>query len=34
VSEQAGLSNILSKAKLYGLNLAKEDPACEISNAR
>jgi len=28
VSEQAGLSNILSKAKLYGLNLAKEDPAC------
>ncbi|MEB3308785.1 MAG: citramalate synthase [Snowella sp.] len=28
VSEQAGLSNILSKAKLYGLNLDKEHPAC------
>jgi 2-isopropylmalate synthase len=28
VSEQAGLSNVLSKAHLYGINLAKEDPAC------
>ncbi|UXE59131.1 MAG: citramalate synthase [Woronichinia naegeliana WA131] len=28
VSEQAGLSNILSKAKLYNIHLEKEDPAC------
>ncbi|BFM38971.1 citramalate synthase [Synechocystis sp. LKSZ1] len=28
VSEQAGLSNVLSKAHLYGIDLAKEDPAC------
>ncbi|MEB3174956.1 MAG: citramalate synthase [Cyanobacteriota bacterium] len=28
VSEQAGLSNVLSKAKLYGIELSKEDPAC------
>ncbi|MFN5515541.1 MAG: citramalate synthase [Cyanobacteriota bacterium] len=29
VSEQAGLSNVLSKAKLYGIELSKEDPACQ-----
>ena len=28
VSEQAGLSNILSKAKLYNIQLEKDDPAC------
>lgn len=28
ISEQAGLSNVLSKAKLFGLDLNKEDPAC------
>jgi len=28
VSEQAGLSNILSKAQLYGIELQKEDGAC------
>lgn len=28
VSEQAGLSNILSKAKLYNIQLEKNDPAC------
>ena len=28
VSEQAGLSNILSKAKLYKIRLEKGDPAC------
>ena len=28
VSEQAGLSNVLSKAHLYGIDLTKEDPAC------
>jgi 2-isopropylmalate synthase len=28
ISEQAGLSNVLSKAKLFGIDLKKEDVAC------
>ena len=28
ISEQAGLSNVLSKAASFGINLQKEDPAC------
>jgi 2-isopropylmalate synthase len=28
ISEQAGLSNVLAKANLFGFNLDKQDPAC------